>query len=649
MDKQQFEKYNSIPKEKFVFAKQGEMIHDKKLDTKAVSHARDAFRRFCKNKASVAAAIILGILIFLAIFGPLFTGVDVDKVRVAEKFLEPKLFEAGTGFWDGTQKMKNIIFDTDNQVPAGAYAPAVSNLVVDSEPTLINQASPFGKGGYVMFENQMPVDEPADGEEDGDFNEDTETTLLTSSTMSSDIFYVSASGNYAVTFDLGNTDGINGGQLGQYRVYLANGDDVIVLKTWSADYTTVTLNLSAAMQAKGISEIDQARLVFELKSAANSYSYLLIKNCIFTADQSESAEHLARLETVGYVDATQMVLLAKDGLGIFPQGYWSCVGRKGIFASSVYFCSYTYDTYAAVYDQTEVVYARSDMDYYESMGWCSYDPEIGPESFVKLSEECPIESVVSQKINSRTGELLEFTAMSYRYKQLGYKKMPKFIFGTDSSGIDVFARIFKGLRTSLLLGVFTFLFCFLFGLVWGSVSGYFGGRIDLLMERFTDILGGVPWLVVMTLCILHLGNNFFTFFLALCMTGWMGTAGLTRTQFYRFKHMEHVLAARTLGASNTRLIFKHILPNSLGTIITSSVLMIPSVIYSEATLAYLNLGLQGVSSFGVMLANNQQYLQTHSYLIIIPAVVMALLMVSFNLFGNGLRDAVNPTLRGSEG
>jgi oligopeptide transport system permease protein len=216
------------------------------------------------------------------------------------------------------------------------------------------------------------------------------------------------------------------------------------------------------------------------------------------------------------------------------------------------------------------------------------------------------------------------------------------------SGFDLFKRAFAGLRTSLILGVCTAAFCFCFGLLWGSVSGYFGGNVDLFMERFCDILGGVPWIVVMTLCILHLGNNFFTFFLALCMTGWMGTAHRTRTQFYRFKGREYVLASRTLGSSDIRLIFKHILPNSMGTIITASVLMIPSTIYSEASLAYLNLGLQGVQSFGVMMSNNQQYLGLYPYLVIFPAVIMALMMISFNLFGNGLRDAFNPSLKGSE-
>ena len=168
------------------------------------------------------------------------------------------------------------------------------------------------------------------------------------------------------------------------------------------------------------------------------------------------------------------------------------------------------------------------------------------------------------------------------------------------------------------------------------------------MERFCDILGGVPWIVVMTLAILLLGNNVVTFALALCLTGWMGTAARTRTQFYRFKGREYILASRTLGANDGRLIFKHILPNAMGTIITSSVLMIPSTIFSEATLSYLNLGLQGSNSFGNILSNNQQYLNSYPALIVFPAIIISLIMISFNLFGNGLRDAFNPSLKGSE-
>ena len=133
------------------------------------------------------------------------------------------------------------------------------------------------------------------------------------------------------------------------------------------------------------------------------------------------------------------------------------------------------------------------------------------------------------------------------------------------------------------------------------------------------------------------------------MTGWMGVAGRTRTQFYRYKGREYVLASRTLGAIDGRLIFRHILPNAMGTIITSSILMIPSVIYSEASIAYLGLGLKGQLMFGVILTENSNIFQGYTmYLLIIPTIIMAFLLVSFNLFGNGLRDAFNPSLKGED-
>ena len=630
MNQEQFEKYNSIPEGKFAFATQGDVIHDKKLETKAVSHARDSFRRFCKNKASVVAAVILGIIILMAIIVPMVTGIDVERVSATENFLQPKLFKAGTGFWDGTQKFVHQIYDVDNEVPAGKIGRAVLNLTVDEEPTYIHTASPYAKGGYLMFENQL-----SDGN--------------TTNTLISDTFKVTESGNYTLDVAFGDINEINSGKLGEYRIYISGGEEPLVLRDWSRNYSDVTFNVSNALTAADIETIENARLVFELKSEQDKYSYILIKSCVFSAN--DDVDNLERLATVSFTNPSLMALLSRSDAGVFPEGYWSCTGRKGVYNCVVYYCNFVYDTYEVVYGRTEVEYAKSEVDKFVFNKWCTYefDRATNELTFTKLTDDCPLEEIISWTVNPVTKDIASIKAVSYRYRQMGYSKMPKFLFGTDANGVDLFTRMFNGLRTSLVLGVCTFAFCFLFGLVWGSISGYFGGAVDLAMERFCDILGGVPWLVVMTLCILHLGNNFGTFILALCMTGWMGTAGLTRTQFYRFKHMEHVLAARTLGASNMRLIFKHIIPNSLGTIITSAVLMIPSVIYSEATLAYLNLGLNGASSFGVILSDNQQYIQSNSYLIVIPSVIMALLMISFNLFGNGLRDAVNPTLKGLEG
>ena len=174
------------------------------------------------------------------------------------------------------------------------------------------------------------------------------------------------------------------------------------------------------------------------------------------------------------------------------------------------------------------------------------------------------------------------------------------------------------------------------------------------MERITDILASVPFIVVATLFQMHLADKVGTFpslLFAFILTGWIGIAGRVRTQFYRFKGQEYILAARTLGASDRRLIFRHILPNSLGTIITGTVLIIPGVIFSESFLSFLgivNLETSGMTSVGTLLAGGQSYLSKFPHMIFFPAVFIALLEISFNLFGNGLRDAFNPSLRGAD-
>ena len=605
-------------------------ITDKKLETKPTTFFKDAFRRFCKNKSSIVAAFILAILILLTIFVPVLSPSNITNVNVTERMLAPKLFESGTGFWDGTRKMERVVYDTVNEVPAvsdrysvAALKNALVKIKVDEEPTPVDMANQYGVGGLVV----MATDAAVDGKD----------VYMTSKAVS-----FTSQGGYRLKIDMDDEEGVQGSLLGEYRVFLKGSDGTeIVVRDFSTDYSDIDFDISKALADAGKTSLN-AQIVFDLKSSADALRYILIGNVELTAESGKNGE---QLDNVSFDDATKMVLVAnKDS-----EAYWACSGRKGVHNSMIYYCDYTIDTYELVYGNADMVtYSATDIKRWIDAGWCEYDEKIGPESFVRLTDDCPIDEVVEQSVNSRTKKLNSVTGRGYNYRTMGYKTMPKFLLGTDASGFDLFKRSFAGLRTSLILGLCTAAFCFAFGLVWGAVSGYFGGNVDLFMERFCEILGGVPWIVVMTLAILHLGNNFFTFFLALCMTGWMATAHRTRTQFYRFKGREYVLASRTLGSSDLRLIFKHILPNSMGTIITGSVLMIPSTIYSEATLAYLNLGLQGVQSFGVMMSNNQQYLGLYPYLVIFPAVIMALMMVSFNLFGNGLRDAFNPSLKGSE-
>ena len=239
----------------------------------------------------------------------------------------------------------------------------------------------------------------------------------------------------------------------------------------------------------------------------------------------------------------------------------------------------------------------------------------------------------------------------YKYKN-GFEA--KHLFGTNQHGQDILACLAIGARLSFLLAITVSIINFFIGVTYGAVEGYSGGAADLIMERISDILASVPFIIVATLFQLHLAKKVGavpSLLFAFVMTGWIGIASRVRTQFYRFKNSEYVLAARTLGAKDSRLIFRHVLPNSLGTIITGTVLIIPGVIFSESMLTYLgivNLETSGLTSIGTMLSNGQAYLSTYPHILAFPAVFISLLEISFNLFGNGLRDAFNPSLRGAE-
>ena len=246
----------------------------------------------------------------------------------------------------------------------------------------------------------------------------------------------------------------------------------------------------------------------------------------------------------------------------------------------------------------------------------------------------------------------------YTYQHTEVKKdgigEPLFLFGTTETGKDIFACLAYGARFSFIFASVVAIVNFIVGVIWGSISGYFGGKVDLFMERFSEILGAVPTMIVITLLKYHMGSTSqaLVLFISFFLTGWIGIAGRTRMQFYRFKNQEHVLAARTLGARDTRIMFKHIFPNGLGTIVTSIALIIPSMIYSETSLSYLgiiNLESGNTTSVGTLIAAGQKSIMANAgFVAFFPCIFLVLLMLSFNLFGNGLRDAFNPSLRGAE-
>ena len=240
------------------------------------------------------------------------------------------------------------------------------------------------------------------------------------------------------------------------------------------------------------------------------------------------------------------------------------------------------------------------------------------------------------------------------YYQYKYGQKCYYLFGANALGFDIFVRLSSGARLSLLLGFSVSIINLFIGLLWGAVSGYYGGTVDLVMERVTDILSAIPFVIVATLFQLHFAKAagpILSLLFAFVVTGWIGTAATTRMQFYRYKNQEYVLASRTLGAKDMRLIFIDILPNTLGTLITSSVLMIPGVIFSESSLSYLNiidLSNSDITSVGTLLNEGSGFISTYPHMIMFPAIFISILMITFNLVGNGLRDAFNPTLRGEE-
>ena len=249
---------------------------------------------------------------------------------------------------------------------------------------------------------------------------------------------------------------------------------------------------------------------------------------------------------------------------------------------------------------------------------------------------------------------VEVRVFYYNYYQYKNNCTPTYLFGTDVMGRDLFLAIGMGARFSLIFAIVVSAINLTIGAIYGAIQGYYGGLIDLTLDRISDILSGVPFMIVATLFQLHLAQKVgpvVSFLFAFVLTGWIGMAALTRKQFYRFKSQEYVMAARTLGAGDRRLMFKHIFPNAIGTMITSCALVIPGVISSETSLTYLgiiNLDSFVGTSIGSLVADGRAAISSAPHAMLFPSLFISLLLISFNLFGNGLRDAFNPSMRGAD-
>ena len=528
-----------VPLEKLRFADPNRRTGDQKFDTKPMSYAKDVFRRFCKNKSSVVAAIIIILLVLFAIFVPIFCETnyslaltDTTYLKYTNLLPKNKMFE-GTGFWDGTKK------DTIND---NRY----NMLMALSEET-----------GYDVITETYG--EPYNG-----------------SGVSANVIY------HDVRLD----------------TYLLSGMEYVDLSREQFE------DIQRWQNETGIQVIYPA---VDVKLTDPKSKQPLINKI-----QHGNAN-------VWYAtDAKGNPRFDKTTGELIPSYADKNAKRfSGLLYTEQY---YKYDSLRIEGDEGNYLYAQ--------MSHVTVNGEIIPSYKVRV--------------------LLK-NYFHYRY---GHEA--SFLFGTNQNGQDILTRLAAGARFSLILAVCISAINLFIGAMYGAIEGFYGGTVDIVMERISDILGGMPSMVVMSLFQLHLASKVgpvWSMVFAFILTGWLGMAARTRMQFYRFKHQEYVLSAKTLGASDRRLIFKHIFPNAMGTLITGSVLSIPGVIFSESSLTYLgivNLSSSTQTSVGTLLSKGNSVLSSYPHIILFPALFISLLEISFNLFGNGLRDAFNPSLKGIE-
>ena len=220
-----------------------------------------------------------------------------------------------------------------------------------------------------------------------------------------------------------------------------------------------------------------------------------------------------------------------------------------------------------------------------------------------------------------------------------------YFLGTDYIGRDILSRIIYGARVSLLIGLGSQLIIVLIGIPIGAFAGYYGGKLDMWLMRFVDVMYAFPQLLFVILITTMLGAGLFNIFLAIGITGWVGLSRQVRAQVLTLREREYVKASRVAGASGPYIIARHLLPNTLTVIIVSLTFGIPLAIFTEATLSFLGQGIKPpVPSWGQMVGESQQYLRSYWYMTLFPALALGLTMLSFTFFGDGLRDALDPRM-----
>lgn len=219
-------------------------------------------------------------------------------------------------------------------------------------------------------------------------------------------------------------------------------------------------------------------------------------------------------------------------------------------------------------------------------------------------------------------------------------------FGTDNLGRDLWTRTWIGTRVSIYIALLAVVIDMFIGMGYGLISGYIGGKVDSGMQRFIEILSGIPNLVIVTLFVIILNPGILSISLALVITGWIGMSRVVRSQVLKLKELDFILASKTMGAKTGTLILHDLLPNIFGQVIIMSMFSVPNAIFYESFLAFIGLGLQPpLASLGVLINDGYKSILVYPHIILPPVVVLALLMLSFNLVADGLRDALDPKMK----
>lgn len=398
----------------------------------------------------------------------------------------------------------------------------------------------------------------------------------------------------------------------------------------------------------------------ELKSAYARYSAIFVPTSNI---KDPNAFILYEDEYIGFKEYQQ-----KTGKGLME---WNAIADK-------YVADYTYDAdgefvlYNQKYTRASLLTdeEKASLVKYYYLKWDSKTPgthvysggdyvSIVGKTDDEILEIIPRYShgLMTYRRTGAGGRNLSVRVLYYNYHQYLHGSEPIFVFGADSQGYDILIRLAQGARLSFILATCVAIINMFIGIIYGSIQGYYGGKLDLIMEYLVEIVSGIPTMILVVLFKMHFVDTgkisqLGALLLAFVATGWISNAAGVRLQFYRFKKQEYVLAARTLGASDFRLIMRHIFPNAIGTLITSWAFIFPNIISAETTYSYLgiiNFNGTDMTSIGTMLSNGQAAgIDRFPHIVFFPALILALLMISFNLFGNGLRDAFNPQLRGSE-